>query len=104
MHQCLRVHDLLAYIAGYLERKDAFRFALASKKFFLEPGLDEVWREISSFEPLLACLPEGIWREQYIAVPEEQGDEDYTLLVSVFTLQGLLTSKCTSASKASTQT
>ena len=28
---------------------------------FLEPGLDEIWRSIVLFWPLISCLPEDTW-------------------------------------------
>ena len=63
-------------------------------KVCLDPGLDEVWREIESFKPLIACLPEDIWMEQKIIVPsnwpeeeEEEEEEEYTMLVSALWLK-----------------
>ncbi|TEB18691.1 hypothetical protein FA13DRAFT_1803152 [Coprinellus micaceus] len=34
-----------------------------TRRSFLEPALDRIWREIDSFNPLIACLPRGAWRE-----------------------------------------
>lgn len=29
---------------------------------FLEPGLDKVWAEVTAFNALIACMPEGLWK------------------------------------------
>lgn len=33
-------------------------------KAFLEPAVDRLWRSLTSFEPLVACLPEDLLRSE----------------------------------------
>lgn len=93
MHRCLEILEILGRIAEYLTPKEASQFAL-TRRAFLGPGLDKVWLQIRSFEPLIACLPHGIWSEEKIIVPttwpEYDDDEEYTMLVCVW----LLPSRC----------
>lgn len=63
MHQCLCVPEILGRIIEHLEPEDALALALTSKSF-LEQALDHCWREIFSFDPLIACLPSDLWREE----------------------------------------
>jgi hypothetical protein len=81
MHKCLEVPEFVRMIAGDLDVPAAYRLALTCRTF-LEPGLDVVWREIMSFNPLLACLPADLWREE--TVPVEDWDGVNTFLVRLF--------------------
>ncbi|KAJ3535880.1 hypothetical protein NMY22_g6288 [Coprinellus aureogranulatus] len=82
MHQCLQVPEISGSIVECLERKDAFHLALTSTAL-LEPSLNQIWRKITSFKPLIACLPPDIWREETAYTPDEDDDDEdysYTLL------------------------
>ncbi|KAF6748338.1 hypothetical protein DFP72DRAFT_916445 [Ephemerocybe angulata] len=61
MNKCINTAELIPLICEHLEPRNAYAFALA-KRSFLKPGLDVVWRNISSFKPFLACLPVGLWK------------------------------------------
>ncbi|KAF9062757.1 hypothetical protein BDP27DRAFT_1427592 [Rhodocollybia butyracea] len=50
-------YDVITIICAEMDRADILSLGLASKKF-LEPALDEMWRKLSSIEPLLSVLPE----------------------------------------------
>ena len=50
-------YDVITIICAEMDRADVLSLGLASKKF-LEPALDEMWRKLSSIEPLLSVLPE----------------------------------------------
>jgi hypothetical protein len=41
-------------------KRDLLSVALTSRAF-CEPALDGLWREITSFDPIIACLPDDLW-------------------------------------------
>ncbi|KAJ3504387.1 hypothetical protein NMY22_g17942 [Coprinellus aureogranulatus] len=63
MHHCLRVAEVICSICDVLDRSSALSMALVHKPF-LEPALDRVWRSFTSFEPLVACLPNDLFRTE----------------------------------------
>ncbi|KAJ3504390.1 hypothetical protein NMY22_g17941 [Coprinellus aureogranulatus] len=65
MDRFLQAYDLKLLVCAELSGDKKSLYALARTcHAFLEPSLVHLWRTIHSFEPLLACLPEGAWREQ----------------------------------------
>jgi hypothetical protein len=48
-----------------------------TSRVFLELALDRLWYQITSFKPLIACLPSDLWRI------EERPDMNIRLMVSV---------------------
>ncbi|KAF5332635.1 hypothetical protein D9611_005387 [Ephemerocybe angulata] len=60
MERCLQIPEVLNSICEELNPPDALSVALTSRAF-LEPGLDSVWYEIKSFDPLISCLPDDLW-------------------------------------------
>jgi hypothetical protein len=61
MGHCLRIPELIRSICDNLDKATSLSVALACKAF-LEPGLDKIWRDIDSLEPLAHCLPAEIWK------------------------------------------
>ncbi|KAJ3547968.1 hypothetical protein NMY22_g1447 [Coprinellus aureogranulatus] len=78
MHQCLGVQEILSGIVKNLERNDALQLALSSKNF-LGPSMDHLWRDISSFEPLIACLPSDIWEGKIVSL--EGNADSFTVIL-----------------------
>ncbi|TEB32563.1 hypothetical protein FA13DRAFT_1731765 [Coprinellus micaceus] len=76
MHRCLHVPEVGRCIASDLDKEDAYHLAITCKDM-LNPCLDEVWCEIHSLEPLIACLPEDLWSN---AGSQPQGDDQVTIL------------------------
>ncbi|KAJ3514212.1 hypothetical protein NMY22_g14817 [Coprinellus aureogranulatus] len=60
MDRCIRVPEIVQIICDHLavSPRSCRSMALASR-MFLEPALDNLWHSIDSFEPLIACLPDG---------------------------------------------
>lgn len=69
MHRCLRVLEVAGRIANHLDAEDALNLAVTCRTL-LEPGLDRVWRNIDSFEPLIACLSEDLLRRNELEVED----------------------------------
>ena len=63
MDQCLRLQEIVQLICDEAEGSSALALSLTCKAF-LDTGLDSVWKEISSFEPLIACLPADSFTRQ----------------------------------------
>lgn len=61
MNHCLRIPEIVSEICNALDERSALSMALTCKAF-LEPALDQLWRRLTSFEPLAACLPDGLLR------------------------------------------
>ncbi|KAF6753231.1 hypothetical protein DFP72DRAFT_426631 [Ephemerocybe angulata] len=51
--------DLIPLVLSHLDRKSLHSVVLSSR-YLLEPGLNELWRFIATFEPLIACLPDDL--------------------------------------------
>lgn len=62
MDRCLRTPELVARICDEADKESALALALTGKRF-LDPGLNSRWRNLTSFEPLVACLPTDLLRE-----------------------------------------
>ncbi|KAJ3544809.1 hypothetical protein NMY22_g2646 [Coprinellus aureogranulatus] len=62
MHQCLRIQEVVVNICDELDEGSALSIAL-TRKAFLEPALDSLWRHLTSFAPLVACLPRDSLKE-----------------------------------------
>ena len=62
MDHCLRISELIRSICDNLDKATSLSVALTCKAF-LEPGLDKVWRNIATLEPLACCLPAEIWKD-----------------------------------------
>ncbi|KAJ3500852.1 hypothetical protein NMY22_g19122 [Coprinellus aureogranulatus] len=71
MNHCLRVSEVVSTVYAFLQPKHALDLALTCRTL-LEPGLDEIWRDIQSFDPLIACMPEDLWREEFAPDEHEQ--------------------------------
>ncbi|KAJ3528261.1 hypothetical protein NMY22_g9487 [Coprinellus aureogranulatus] len=53
---CLYIPEVLLSICDKLDQKSCLSVALSCRGF-LEPALDKLWQDITSFEPLFSCLP-----------------------------------------------
>jgi hypothetical protein len=51
-HQCLEIPEVLALILSRLPQKKDLLSATLTCQPFLEPALDNLWREISLFTPI----------------------------------------------------
>ncbi|KAJ3512772.1 hypothetical protein NMY22_g15237 [Coprinellus aureogranulatus] len=78
MHQCLWVSEVVRCIANDLDVPDALNLAKTCRAL-LDPCLDRVWWSISSFKPLIACLPKDALSET--ATHQDNGEE--TIMVSL---------------------
>lgn len=63
MHPSLCLFDITRAICSELDPCDSLAVALTCKGL-LEPGLDSVWNEISSFRPIVGCMPDDLWRRE----------------------------------------
>ena len=72
MDDCLRIPEVQRLIYDELDKRTSLSLALTCKAF-LEPGLDRIWRNITSFKPLIACIPEELWRLDVLPVPKRGG-------------------------------
>jgi hypothetical protein len=63
MHRCLQVDEVVARICDKLSRRSALALALTNKALF-EPAMDHCWRDLTSFWPLVSCLPEDLLEEE----------------------------------------
>lgn len=79
MHHCLEIPEVVRCVASYMDGGNAYHLAITCKSL-LEPCLDEVWRQVGSFEPLISCLPDDLWSD---AGTQPHGDDTVTILVSV---------------------
>lgn len=64
MHPCLRVDEIIRFLANELVELEAKRTAVALArccKTFEEPVLDVLWEVQDQLTPLLMCLPEDTW-------------------------------------------
>ena len=64
MHPCLRVDEIIRFLANELVELEAERTAVALAcccKTFEEPVLDVLWEGQDRLTPLLKCLPEDTW-------------------------------------------
>ncbi|KAF6749338.1 hypothetical protein DFP72DRAFT_545480 [Ephemerocybe angulata] len=68
MNQCLGVAEIQSLICENLDRKSAFAMALTAHAF-LEPALNEIWRTVDSFRPLIDCLPDDLWTAKALPSP-----------------------------------
>ncbi|KAF6761153.1 hypothetical protein DFP72DRAFT_1165640 [Ephemerocybe angulata] len=60
MEKCLP--ELLSLMCESLVRKDLLSMVLTGYRGFLDPALDALWHDIPSLDPLIACLPEDLWK------------------------------------------
>jgi len=64
MDQFLQLPELIRWVCTRAEENtDLLQLALSSR-MWLEPALDCLWNAIDSFDPLVACLPRDLWREE----------------------------------------
>ena len=91
-HPALEIPEILSIISTYLTRRNALRMAFTCRAFS-DAALDVAWEEIWSFEPLVRCLPDDLWRVQTVfesrkkprfdSEDEEDGEDgNFTVLVS----------------------
>ena len=55
----LQIPEVVHIICDELDEDSAFSLGM-SHKGFLEPALDKRWRHLTSFMPLVACLPDDL--------------------------------------------
>jgi hypothetical protein len=62
-HWCWSVNEIVrAIIVNLVKDQKSAAVALASCcKSLEEPALEEVWRSLSSLEPLVKCFPPEVW-------------------------------------------
>lgn len=56
---CLQIPEVVHIICDELDEDSALSLGIAHKGF-LEPALDKRWRHLTSFMPLVACLPDDL--------------------------------------------
>lgn len=61
MHRALTVDEILQRCFVNLPHQDLYFLALAAKAF-LEPALNELWRDLHGLTELLSLLPEDLFR------------------------------------------
>ena len=64
MHPCLRLDEIIRFLASDLVESEAKRTVVALAcccKTFEEPVLDVLWETQDKLIPLLKCLPEDTW-------------------------------------------
>lgn len=74
MHHCLKTSEIVRTICSQLDdnaKERALSMALACRDF-LEPGLDRLWHTIDSMDPILARLPENLWRTDGIQANDDE--------------------------------
>ncbi|KAF6753229.1 hypothetical protein DFP72DRAFT_1069608 [Ephemerocybe angulata] len=79
MERCLQIPEVLHSICEELNPPDALSMALTSRAL-LEPGLDSVWYEIKSFDPLISCLPDDLWHVKQVTSREPSSPNISTIL------------------------
>ncbi|KAF6761376.1 hypothetical protein DFP72DRAFT_880967 [Ephemerocybe angulata] len=78
MHRSLQISEVIYGIcdqldqSDHLERNTCIALSLTCKAF-LEPALDHIWRDLSSFDPLVACLPADLWRVEIQPMGRSKG-------------------------------
>jgi hypothetical protein len=62
VQQALHLPEILHMFCDVLlgHQRDLLSVALTSRTF-CEPALDVLWRAITSFDPIIACLPDDLW-------------------------------------------
>ncbi|KAF5332837.1 hypothetical protein D9611_005372 [Ephemerocybe angulata] len=60
-----RTSELVDLLCKEASQGSLFSLALTSRNVS-EHALDSLWRHLYSFEPLLACLPDDLWREKEV--------------------------------------
>lgn len=69
MNRCLQIPEILRLICDQIPSSTAFGrhrlyiTALACRAF-LEPALDSLWYSIHDLKPIIACLPQGLLKDQ----------------------------------------
>lgn len=59
MAHCLGVPEILRLVCNGVDKRSCLSVGMACKAF-LEPALDRMWHELTSFQPLICCLPEDL--------------------------------------------
>ncbi|KAJ3518441.1 hypothetical protein NMY22_g13677 [Coprinellus aureogranulatus] len=62
MDRCLRIPELVRSICDGVDKASSLSVALTCRAF-LDPGLDRIWQDIESLQPLISCLPGDIWKD-----------------------------------------
>ena len=68
MHACLRVDEILRFLACELVRSETKATAVALAcccKSFEDPALDALWETQDRLLPLLKSLPRDVWNSEY---------------------------------------
>ncbi|KAF6748336.1 hypothetical protein DFP72DRAFT_574270 [Ephemerocybe angulata] len=67
--------EVIRSVCDHMDDPTLLSVALTSKDF-LEPALDTLWRDLTSFKPLLSCLPDvnDLWITEEFAPPIETED------------------------------
>jgi hypothetical protein len=67
MHHCLDIPELICIIFELVRacgsHRDIVALALTCKTF-RDPALRTLWAKLPSFDPLVRCLPNDIWKEE----------------------------------------
>jgi hypothetical protein len=64
MHHCLDIPELICIIFELVSsNRDIVALALTCKTF-RDPALRTLWAKLPSFDPLVRCLPNDIWKEE----------------------------------------
>ena len=63
MDHCLQIPEVVRVLCDGLSGKDAYSMAMVARRF-VEPALDVRWRDLTSFVPIVKCLPDDLWTVQ----------------------------------------
>ena len=85
MEEALQTPEIIRLIAdNILGAKGRLAFAL-TRKPFLEPALDSHWSSLTSFRPLLACLPSDLYEFQ-LQPSTKDSEREFVVVVSKLSL------------------
>lgn len=77
MHRALRVDEISQRCFAPLSKSDNYHLALTTSTF-LEPALNELWRDLRDLYALVALLPGDLYRvdREYVDVPYDEEWEE----------------------------
>ena len=66
MNRFLETPELKDIVCDELrsDKESLLALALSSQELFFDPAMDKLWERINSFDPLLSCISEDVWREE----------------------------------------
>ncbi|KAJ3534016.1 hypothetical protein NMY22_g7097 [Coprinellus aureogranulatus] len=86
MDQCLRIPELVRSVCDGLGKASSLSVALTCRAF-LDPGLDRIWQNIESLQPLISCLPADIWKgegDKLLSLRRDLAPDDLRRYLTVY--------------------